>query len=213
MQSKSMKTGSKYQAIRVKFFKELLRLLPDKSWSEDLINVAEANTELCLGYHRIVFPGGIQEIVQALEAWLDDQMLDMLANEKKPKKIRDQIALALEMRILKLCSKKAALKNCSFYLLPTNIITGTEVNWRTCDIIWKYAGDKSVDFNYYTKRGLLLGVYVSAKTFYFGDDSKDYGDTKDFIKNALDNIINIASFKNNIKPPKKEDIPIIRLFS
>ena len=33
------------------------------------------------------------------------------------------------------------------------------------------------------------------------------------IKNALDNIINIASFKNLVNLPKMEDIPILRLFS
>ena len=97
--------------------------------------------------------------------------------------------------------------------MPTNIISGTEVACRSCDIIWKYAGDKSSDFNYYTKRGLLLSVYAAAQVFYFGDNSENHKDTKDFIKNALDNIINIASFKNNIKMPKIEDIPIARLFS
>jgi len=59
----------------------------------------------------------------------------------------------------------------------------------------------------------LLGVYGAVRAFYFGDNSADHKDTKDFIKNALDNIINIASFKNKIKMPKMEDIPIVRPFS
>ncbi len=203
----------KQQAIRINFFNELLKLLETVSWSEDLVNLAESNMGLDLGYRHIIFPSGLQEIVRSFEGWLDERMLEQLLDLDKPKKIRDQIALALEIRILGVISKKAALKCCAYYLLPTNIIVGTKAACHSCDIIWKYAGDKSSDFNYYTKRGLLLSVYAATWTFYFGDNSENHKDTRDFIKNALDNIINIASFKNNIKMPKMEDIPIIRLFS
>ena len=203
----------KQQVIRINFFKELLKLLENASWSEDLINLAESNIGLDTGYRHIIFPSGTQEIVSSLEGWLDSQMLEKLLELDKPKKIRDQIALALEIRIFGVITKKVALRFFGYYLVPTNIISGTEVACRSCDIIWKYAGDKSSDFNYYTKRGLLLSVYAAAQVFYFGDNSENHKDTKDFIKNALDNIINIASFKNNIKMPKIEDIPIARLFS
>ena len=97
-------------------------------------------------------------------------------------------------------------------MIPTNLLSGNKSYTQTCDLIWNYAGDKSTDFNYYTKRGLLLPVYLSAKAFYISDNSKGHEKTKKFIKNALDNIINIASFKNRINLPNIEDIPILRLF-
>ena len=203
----------KQQAIRIDFFKELRKLLETLSWSEDLISIAESNIGLDTVYIYIIFPSGLQQIVAAFEKWLDKQMLEQLSVLDKPKKIRDQIALALEIRILGVMSKKVGLRCCGYYLIPTNIVAGTEAACHSCDIIWKYAGDKSSDYNYYTKRGLLLGVYGAARAFYLGDNSADHKDTKAFIKNALDNIINIASFKNNIKMPKMEDIPIFRLFS
>ncbi len=203
----------KQQVIRINFFKELLKLLETAPWSEDLINLAESNIGLDAGYRHIIFPSGIQEVVSSFEKWLDGQMLEKLLESDKPKKIRDQIALALEIRILRVMSKKVAQRCFGYYLVPTNIISGTEAACHSCDTIWKYAGDKSSDFNYYTKRGLLLSVYAAAQVFYFGDNSENHKDTRDFIKNALDNIINIASFKNNIKMPKIEDIPIARLFS
>jgi ubiquinone biosynthesis protein COQ9 len=205
--------GEKQRAIRINFFKEFQKLLETISWSEDLISIAEANIGLDTGYNHIIFPSGIQEITSAFEKWLDEQMLEELFVLDKPKKIRDQIALALEIRILGVMSKKVALRCAGYYLIPTNIVAGIEAACHSCDIIWKYAGDKSSDYNYYTKRGLLLGVYGAARAFYLGDNSADHKDTKAFIKNALDNIINIASFKNNIKVPQMVDIPIVRLFS
>ena len=194
-------------------FKEITKLLDSMNWSDELIKVAEANCNFAINYHKLLFPNGVTNIVQEFENWLDTEMLTMLDKLAKPKKIREQIALALETRIINQVPKNVILKNNSFFLIPTNLLAGNKSAYQTCDLIWKYAGDKSTDYNYYTKRGLLLPVYLSAKMFYIADNSKNHEKTKEFIKNALDNIINIASFKNRIKLPKLEDIPILRLFS
>jgi ubiquinone biosynthesis protein COQ9 len=183
------------------------------NWSNELIEIAETNCDFAVNYHKLLFPNGMTNIVQEFENWLDTEMLSALKKLEKPKKIREQIALALETRIINQVSKNVILKNNSFFLIPTNLLAGNESACQTCDLIWKYAGDKSTDYNYYTKRGLLLPVYLSAKMFYIADNSKNHEKTKLFIKNALDNIINIASFKNRVNMPKIEDLPIIRLFS
>ena len=198
---------------KIAFFKKLCNLLDSMHWSIEMINEAEKQCKLDANYHKLLFPNGQTQLVQEFENWLDTEMLAALEKIEKPKKIREQIALALETRIINLVPKNVILKNSSFFLVPTNILAGNESACQTCDLIWKYAGDKSTDFNYYTKRGLLLPVYLSAKTFYVADNSKDHEKTKEFIKNALDNIINIASFKNRVNLPKMEDIPILRLFS
>ena len=194
-------------------FKELCELLDSTHWSDELISMAETNCQFTINYHKLLFPNGKAELVQSFENWLDIEMLSTLKKIETPKKIREQIALALETRIINLVSKNVILKNSSFFLIPSNLLYGNESACQTCDLIWKYAGDKSTDYNYYTKRGLLLPVYLSAKTFYIADNSKNHEKTKEFIKNALDNIINIASFKNRVNMPKVEDLPIIRLFS
>ncbi len=194
-------------------FKELCELLDSMHWSDELIKTAEKNCKFTINYHKLLFPKGTAELVQSFENWLNIKMLSTLEKIEKPKKIREQIALALETRIINLVSKNVILNNSSFFLIPSNLLYGNEIACQTCDLIWKYAGDKSTDYNYYTKRGLLLPIYLSAKTFYIADNSKNHEKTKDFIKNALDNIINIASFKNRVNVPKIEDIPILRLFS
>ena len=205
--------ASKHATCRIKLFKEFARLLETGSWSDELIYKAEANCGFTTGYHHIIFADGKTQMLQEFESWQDEMLLHKLKKIEKPKKIREQIALALEIRIMEVVSKIVALNNSAFFMIPTNILAGSESACHTCDLIWKYAGDKSTDFNYYTKRGLLLPVYLSARAFYFADDSKNHQATREFIKNALDNIINIASFKNKINLPKIEDIPILRIFS
>lgn len=195
------------------FLSEILLLLKSNILSNDLIQQAELNANLDSGYSHILFPEGQSEIFAALNEYLDSKMLEELEKLSRPAKIRDQIALAIETRLIEVVDKQVILNMLGYYLLPKNIGLGFTSVANTCDIIWRYAGDKSTDFNYYTKRGLLISAYAASSAFYLADDSENRIDTRNFIKNALDNIINIASLKKTIKLPKKEDIPIIRLFS
>lgn len=205
--------AEKYAERKVLLLKELVKLLEKNMWSSGLIKEAGQLCGFDIGYHKILFDGDNSQLLKEFEAWQDELMLKKLEVLERPSKIREQIALALELRIMQVVSKNVAMNNSAYFLLPSNILAGNESACHTCDLIWKYAGDKSTDFNYYTKRGLLLPVYLSAKSFYFADNSENHKETREFIKNALDNIINIASFKSRINLPKIEDIPILRLFS
>jgi hypothetical protein len=85
-------------------------------------------------------------------------------------------------------------------------------------LIWRYAGDKSDDFNYYSKRGLLLGVYTSTRLFYLSDDSKEFIKTKEFIATSLeskitieDNVVRFLVNNNNLKEDMRDgDVENIR---
>ncbi|MDC0864739.1 COQ9 family protein [Rickettsiaceae bacterium] len=201
--------ASKHAECRCKFFEALSEILETNSWSKKTIPEAEKKCDFASGYHHVLFPAGISQVISKFELWQDNKMLNLLNSVKRPGKIREKIALALEVRIMQILSKEAMFNVNAFFSTPSNILSGGKSAYATCDAIWRYAGDKSNDFNYYTKRGLLFSVYQSSKLFYFADNSKDHKDTKEFIKNALDNIVNIASFKSQVKT---EDIPILRLF-
>ena len=45
--------------------------------------------------------------------------------------------------------------------MPQNVPLGLRIGWRTADLMWVQAGDSSTDFNHYTKRLTLGGVYAS----------------------------------------------------
>ena len=44
-------------------------------------------------------------------------------------------------------------------LLPHHSKLGLKSLYNTVDQIWYLVGDKSTDFNFYTKRGILLGIW------------------------------------------------------
>eukprot|EP00347_Sterkiella_histriomuscorum_P022999 403336342 len=70
-------------------------------------------------------------------------------------------------------------------------------NWQTTalhihkisDEIWYQAGDRAVDFSWYTKRGLLSGLYVSTELFLIGDKSKNQEATWEFLDRRLDDVV------------------------
>lgn len=203
-----MDIEAKHEKARKKFFNNAVILLEKYSWSEQMISEINKKCDFIKDYHLILFPEGENQIVIEFDMWLNEQMLSKLSTNKDIKKIREKIALALEERIINLMKKEAFLNHDSYNLAIT-----TKSATKSCDIIWRYAGDKSTDFNFYTKRGLLLTVYLTAKTYYYADNSKNYENTRKFIRDSLDKIVSVASIKNKFQLPKLEDIPILRMFS
>jgi ubiquinone biosynthesis protein COQ9 len=65
--------------------------------------------------------------------------------------------------------------------------------------MWRAAGDTSTDFNFYTKRGILAGVYSSTLMRWFSDDSADEKATTDFLAARIDNVMQFEKFKAEAK--------------
>ncbi len=63
---------------------------------------------------------------------------------------------------------------------------------RTVDALWYAAGDRSTDYNYYTKRLLLAGVYSSTLLVWLNDKSEDHGATWAFLERRIDNVLVIG---------------------
>lgn len=216
------KIENKQMDARCKFFHELASQLssPENSdgmLSDEVLTKVNDACKFGKGYYLVLFTEGKEQIASGFETWQDEMMLAKLKELPKLEGIRAKIAKALEIRLMDIISKEAMLVSSSFFLMPENLLAGTKAGARTCDVIWRYAGDKSTDFNYYTKRGLLLTVYASARTFYFADNSKDHEQTRQMIRESLDKVVEIAGAANNIKDrirmPGLEDIPIFRMFS
>lgn len=199
-----------HNKLRAIFFENLSGCLQDFGWSKELLNEVELQCNLPPNYHYVLFSGGMDEVISQFETWQDQKMLAMLELEKPKDKIREKIAQALETRIISAVPKSIIKQQNSFFSKPKNFTIGMSCYTNSCDLIWRYAGDKSTDFNYYTKRGLLLFVYTSARVFYIHDTSTDSRKTREFIEKSLDKVIKIQKIK--AKLPAIDQIPIIRMF-
>ena len=63
--------------------------------------------------------------------------------------------------------------------------------YRTVDAIWYAAGDTSTDYNFYTKRGLLAGVYSSTVLYWLNDDSEGAVATWAFLDRRIADVMKV----------------------
>jgi ubiquinone biosynthesis protein COQ9 len=71
--------------------------------------------------------------------------------------------------------------------------------YHTVDSMWRAAGDTSTDFNFYTKRGILAGVYGSTAVRWFNDTSENEKTTDEFLAARIENVMQFEKFKAKAK--------------
>ncbi|KAG9338095.1 hypothetical protein JZ751_027066 [Albula glossodonta] len=77
-------------------------------------------------------------------------------------------------------------------LLPHNIPNSLKHLSTMIDDIWYYAGDRSTDMNWYTRRAALTGVYNTSELVMLQDSSPDFQDTWIFLDKRIQDIIKMA---------------------
>ena len=81
--------------------------------------------------------------------------------------------------------EQAVRRALSYLALPRNAALGAKCLYRTVDAIWYAAGDTSTDYNFYTKRLLLAGVYASTLLFWLNDTSEGRAETWAFLDRRI----------------------------
>ena len=124
--------------------------------------------------------------------------------EPKPERIPEKIKKIILIR-LNLCQqyKEAVRSSISLTALPVNTKSSLNILYRTCNSIWRIAGDKSTDFSFYTRRISLAAVYSSTLLFWLNDKSKNNIETEYFLDRRLKDISRISSFKRPLSGFKK----------
>jgi ubiquinone biosynthesis protein COQ9 len=155
-----------------------------------------------------LFPGGINQVIQLWNEDTDKKMLSRLKRFKtEDMRVRDRVALAVKIRLELLDNYKAAAITTAKYLaLPHHTPLGTKMMFKTVDEIWHWAGDESTDYNWYTKRGLLAGVYSSTLIYWMNDGSKEHAKTWAFLEKRIDNVMKLGVMPKTISECTK-DLP------
>ena len=120
--------------------------------------------------------------------------------ERIPQKIKTIILIRLES-----CQiyKEAIRCSLSITALPNNSKKSLNILYRTCNSIWRIAGDKSTDFSFYTKRATLAAIYTSTLLFWLNESSINQEETSAFLDRRLNDINKISSLKKPFSVIKK----------
>jgi ubiquinone biosynthesis protein COQ9 len=144
-----------------------------------------------------LFEGGPMALVEFYSAWADAQMEKTLgAMDIQAMRIRVRIAAAVKARFAALKPHKEAARRAAAMLsLPMHAATGARLVYQTVDAMWRAVGDTSTDFNFYTKRATLAGVYGATAVRWFTDDSEDEKATDEFLAARIENVMQFEKFK------------------
>jgi ubiquinone biosynthesis protein COQ9 len=148
-----------------------------------------------------LFPNGPVSLIEYFSQSVDAQMEKRLAGmDLAAMKIRARISTAIKTRleILK-PNKEAARRASAFLALPVHAAVAAKLLYQSVDAIWRAAGDTSTDFNFYTKRGILAGVYGATLLRWFNDTSADESATSEFLAARIENVMQFEKFKVEAK--------------
>ena len=146
---------------------------------------------------RIAFPGGAVDMIDAWFAHVDARMAQAVPDPVMATlKIREKIARQIEARLEAVAGNRDSLRRALAILaMPQNLARGAKLAWRTVDLMWRRAGDTATDYNHYTKRTILLGVYCATVTVFLDDDSDGFADTRAFLQRRIDGIMRFEKTK------------------
>ena len=124
--------------------------------------------------------------------------------ESKPERVPEKIKKIIMIR-LHLCQKykEAVRSSISLSAIPVNTKVSLNILYRTCNSIWRIAGDKSTDFSYYTRRISLAAVYTSTLLFWLNDKSNNNIETEFFLDRRLKDISKFSSLKRPLSDLRK----------
>lgn len=168
-------------------------------WSEATLRAAIADCGLDDTLARAICPRGAVDLALAFHVRGDRIMLDRFkATDLSDMKIREKVTLAVRLRLEAIDDKEAVRRGATLFALPQHAGDGARAIWGTCDQIWTTLGDTSDDFNWYSKRATLSGVYSATVLFWLGDDSLNHQATWDFLDRRIENIMQIEKLKAQV---------------
>ncbi|XP_010002684.1 PREDICTED: ubiquinone biosynthesis protein COQ9, mitochondrial [Chaetura pelagica] len=197
-----------------------LEFVPEHGWTAEAIAEGAKTLGLSVAAAGMFHSDGSELILHFVsqcntklsELLEQEQKLVQLGEaEKKPTDqfLRDAVEARLRMLIPYIDKWPQAL---SILLLPHNIPTSLSLLTSMIDDIWHHAGDQSTDvspcagqtgwleqFNWYTRRAVLTGIYNTTELVMMQDSSPDFEDTWRFLENRVADAMNMGNTASQVQ--------------
>jgi len=152
-------------------------------------------------------------MIDAWFDWVDREMLAAFPPERiASMKIRERIRELVLFRLEAMRPYREALRRALAILAqPHNLPDAARLAWRAADRIWRVAGDNATDFNHYSKRAILVGVYGSTSLVFLDDESAGLADTRAFLDRRIDAVMRFEKMKASWRGTR-ERLPSVSRF-
>lgn len=179
--------ASESDALREKLMDAAIAHVPFDGWGDKALAAAARDLGIDPALARNAFPGGAIEMIEHHSQLGDRRMVAAFEQaDKTGLKLREKVALAIRLRLSANAAHREAIRRALTILaLPVHAPLAARLLYRTVDAIWYGLGDRSTDYNFYTKRMLLAGVYSTTVLFWINDKSEQGADTWGFLDRRI----------------------------
>jgi len=166
-------------------------------WNARAVEAAAAQAGIDPAQARLAFPKTQAEMVDAYIQGVDAAMEAEFTPKKiAAMKVRDRIRSLIWYRLEMMAPAREAVRTgLSILAMPQNLPLALKAGWRSADLMWRLAGDTATDYNHYTKRLILSGVYASALLAWLDDQSEDWHETAAFLDRRLADVMRFEKWK------------------
>lgn len=175
-------------------------------WNETALIAAAEMAGVDVDVAKLAFPSGSSQAMDMIDAWVAE--VDAAMEKEWPQerlaelKIRERIRTLVAFRLEAVEHIDEAVRRAmSVMAMPQNAPRALQLGWRSADIMWRLAGDTATDYNHYTKRAILAGIYSATLAVFVNDTSEGKAKTYEFLDRRIDGVMKFekvkAQFLNN----------------
>ena len=166
--------------------------VPEHGWSDAALAAARRKLKLAPGAERLLVPGGGRGL---LAGWCEEGA-EAAAAALARSSVRGTTA-RVEAGVLALLAfaeaePRLAERAAARLMLPDAAPLAARLHWRTADAIWRAVPDRSLDYNWYSKRLILAGVLARVLPFHALDRSPGKAQSRAFLKRELARAVSIG---------------------
>ena len=175
----------------------MLKHVPFDGWSWCALKAGMADLNKDPDDIRFIFPNGPIDAARHFGIYFDG-IMSKTVKEKSidAMPVREKIKFIVETRLELFSPFKESIRCLlSFLSLPGNKSVAFQLTFKAVDEMWYLAGDQSTDYNYYSKRTLLTGVYGSTILYWLSDNDDQFLATRNFLERRINNITIIPRVK------------------
>ncbi len=176
-------------------------------WSATALEAAIGDTGIDAGLARLALPRGGIDMVVAFHRRADRRLAEELArSDLATMRMRERITHCVRRRIeLVADHREAVRRGAALLALPIHAAEAARLVWETADTIWTACGDTATDYNWYTKRMTLGGIYSATMLYWLGDASPNFANSWAFLDRRIEEVMRFEKTKAQI-----EESPVLR---
>ena len=171
-------------------------------WNETALIAAAEMAGCDVDVAKLAFPSKPMngQAMDMIDAWITsvDEAMEAEWHEERlaELKIRERIRELVTFRLKAVEDIDEAVRRAmSVMAMPHNAPRSLQLGWRSADIMWRLAGDTSTDYNHYTKRTILAGIYSATLAFFVNDDSDGKEKTYEFLDRRIEGVMKFEKAK------------------